>query len=124
MFAPYRRQRRDTRTRKDRINQRNEGFERQMPGMVDEYMFWKEKLGEKGMSEMPTSSSSEGIEGTMHLHIIDVFCEFLKVFYFLVSDPRYQRHIHLKSSSAPLIRGFPLPSCVMASYPALLSPQA
>ena len=51
-----------------------------MPGMVDEYMSWKEKLGEKGMSEAPTSSSSEGVEGTMHLHIIDVFHEFLKSF--------------------------------------------
>ena len=77
MYALYRSRRRETRTRKDRINQRNEGFERQMPAMVDEYMFWKEKLGDKGMSEAPTSSSSEGVEGTMRLHVIDVFREFL-----------------------------------------------
>ena len=55
--------------------------------MVDEYMSWTEKLGDKGMSEAPTSSSSESVEGTMHLHVIDVFREFLNEFYFLVSDP-------------------------------------
>ena len=48
-----------------------------MPAMVDEYMLWKEKLGDKGMSEAPTSSSSEGVEGTMRLDVIDVFREFL-----------------------------------------------
>ena len=48
-----------------------------MPAMVDEYMFWKEKLGDKGMSEATTTSNSEGIEGTMCLHVIDAFCEFL-----------------------------------------------
>ena len=77
MYALYRRQRREMRTRKDRINQRNEGFERQLPAMVDEYMLWKEKLGDKGMSEGTTSSSSEGVEGTMRLDVIDVFREFL-----------------------------------------------
>ena len=74
---PCRCRRKETRTRKDRINQRNEGFERQMPAMVDEYMFWKEKLGDKGMSEATTTLSSEGVEGTMRLHVIDVFREFL-----------------------------------------------
>ena len=58
-----------------------------MPGMVDEYMFWQERLGEKGMSEAPTSLSSEGVEGTMHLQIIDVFREFLIVCSFLVLTP-------------------------------------
>ena len=77
MFALYRRRRRETRTRKDRINQRNDGFERQLPAMVDEYMLWKEKLGDKGMSEGTTSSNSEGVEGTMRLHVIDVFRKFL-----------------------------------------------
>ena len=120
--ALYRSRQRETRTCKDRVNQRNEGFERQMPGMVDEYMSWKEKLGEKGMSEVPTSSSSEGDEGTMHLHIIDVFCEFLNVFHLFIFD-HFQRHIHLKSSSVPLIRGSHLPSCIMASCSALPLPQ-
>ena len=90
--------------------------------MVDEYMLWKEKLGDKGMSEGTTSSSSEGVEGTMRLQVIDVFRKFLISTIFFVSDFPYQRHIHSKSSSAPLIRGFQLPSCVMASSPALLSP--
>ena len=58
-----------------------------MPTMVDEYMSWTEKLGDKGMSEAPTSLSSEAVEGTMHLHVIDVFHEFLNEFYYLVSDP-------------------------------------
>ena len=91
-----------------------------MPAMVDEYMFWKEKLGDKGMSEAMTTSSSEGVEGTMRLHVIDAFREFL-IYYILVTDSPYQRHIHSKSSSVPLIRGFLLPSCVMAASPALLS---
>ena len=123
MYIVYRSRRRETRTRKDRINQRNEGFERQISGMVDEYMLWQKNLDEKGMSEAPTSSGSEGVEGTMHLHVIDVFREYLKSMLFPCSNPHYQRHIHSKSSSAPLIRGFQLPFCVTASYLALLSRQ-
>ena len=89
---------------------------------MDEYMSWTEKLGDKGMSEAPTSLSSEGVEGTMHLHVIDVFHEFLNEFYFLVSDPLLPDAYSFKSSSALLIRGFQQPSCIMASSPALLSP--
>jgi len=74
-----RQNRKETRTRRDRTNQRTEGFRRQMPAIVDAYLLWKES-SDAG-SPRPPESTPTGLEdGAIHLQVIDAFGEYFLFF--------------------------------------------
>jgi hypothetical protein len=68
----HRQKRKETRTRRDRTNQRTEGFRCQMPAIVDAYLLWKES-SDAGSPRPPELSPTELEDGVIHLQVIDAF---------------------------------------------------
>jgi hypothetical protein len=65
----------DPRTRRNRTNLRNEGFKRQIEGIVDAYIGWQETNGEDGLDAGHPSLPAELCQGIYPLNVVDVFCE-------------------------------------------------
>jgi hypothetical protein len=66
----------DPRTRRNRTNLRNEGFKRQIEGIVDAYICWQETIGEVGLDAQHPSLPEELCQGIYPLKVVDVFCEY------------------------------------------------
>ena len=76
IHLPDRRRRVDPRTRRNRVDLRNEGFKRQMVGIVDAYITWQDDIGENGLDGVPSSVPLDLRQGTFPIQAVDVFCEF------------------------------------------------
>ena len=73
----FRQRCRETRTHRDRINQRTEGFRRQMPAIVDAYLLWK------AASNAPDSQATcdcPEVDGKIQLQVVDAFGEVCKLY--------------------------------------------
>jgi hypothetical protein len=75
-----RRQRTDPRTRRDRIERRNQGFKMQIMGIVDGYIAWQEAIGEKGLDATLPSLPRELVQGEYKIQVVDVFCKLVHLF--------------------------------------------
>ena len=66
---------RDWRTRQDRILRQVEDFQLQMDAMVDAYMQWSARQGQKAFPrwEMPFASSEPESQSEAHIRVIDLF---------------------------------------------------
>jgi hypothetical protein len=70
----------DPRTRRDRIERRNEGFKYQFTGIVDAYIAWQEAIGEEGLDAGPPSVPKESLQGVYKVQVFDVFCKHITLF--------------------------------------------
>ncbi|KAG6809770.1 hypothetical protein H0H92_014809 [Tricholoma furcatifolium] len=73
---PRQPQRRDHRTRRDRIERRNAAFGRQMAGMAAAYMQWHRAMGDGALSAQPAKPQEGLVEGGLKVQVIDVFATY------------------------------------------------
>ena len=73
-LANCNRRRVDPRTRRDRIEQRTQGFNVQMPAIIEAYMLWSEAVGENGLDAECEKPAEELVDGKYPIHVLDVFC--------------------------------------------------
>lgn len=64
----------DQRTRRDKTENRNKGFERQWPAMVDAYMAWSAELGESGLAGGGMKEREAEADDTYPIKVVDIFC--------------------------------------------------
>lgn len=66
--------RKDTRTRQDRTDRRNNLFASVLEGMVDEYMYWKATRGEGSWeNRVVPSPAEEDVLERRNIRVIDIF---------------------------------------------------
>lgn len=65
----------DPRTRQNRTNLHNEGFKRQLVGIVEAYITWQDAIGEAGLNATLPSVPMELCQGTLWIEVVDVFCK-------------------------------------------------
>ncbi|RDB21532.1 hypothetical protein Hypma_011938 [Hypsizygus marmoreus] len=63
----------DTRTRRNRVLLRNQGFISQMEAMVDAYLNWSEALGVSGKGVAAPLSTESITQGTYPVQVVDVY---------------------------------------------------
>ncbi|KAG6836532.1 hypothetical protein H0H93_007016 [Arthromyces matolae] len=96
-----RKRREDSRARKNRILQRNEGFLMQSVSMVDAYLEWNEQLGVSGSATaIPlTVEEVEGAADTYLLRVIDTYGQSNR----LLTDPLFIRSSEASDLRVPLL---------------------
>lgn len=76
VYLPGRHRRVDPRTRRNRINLRNEGFKRQMVGIVDAYITWQHDNRKNGLDSVPSLVPPDLRQGILPIQVVDVFSKF------------------------------------------------
>ena len=82
IHLPDRHHRVDPRTRRNCIDPRNEGFKRQMVGIMDAYITWQD---DKGLDGLPSPVPLDLHQGTLPIRVVDVFCKFYFVVLIMLS---------------------------------------
>lgn len=98
------RKQKDWRTRRDRVQDRTEGFKRQMEEMVDAYLEWDVELGDGGLGAADPPAMKKGGNG-LYLRVIDVFSEFIHSFGF--SQLNFQGTRMLQTDAIDASEGVP-----------------
>jgi hypothetical protein len=64
----------ETRTRRDRIELQNQGFEDQIPDLVGAYMLWRSKLGQASLEKAgPVVGNKETASSTRLIQVLDIY---------------------------------------------------
>ncbi len=68
----------DVRTRRDRVENRNEGFRLQLPRIVDAYLEWQLEIGGAGLDNAgPPVPVTDNIANGLKVQVVDIFRELL-----------------------------------------------
>ena len=66
----------DSRTRRDRIKQRNDGFKHQLKVIIDAYITWQDIIGEEGLDAGHPVVAAELLQGLYKVQAVNVYCEY------------------------------------------------
>ncbi|KAJ2930481.1 hypothetical protein H1R20_g6616, partial [Candolleomyces eurysporus] len=67
----------ETRTRRDRIELQNQGFEDQIPDLVNAYMLWRSKLGQASLEKAgPVAENKEAASSRRLIQVLDIYDQY------------------------------------------------
>jgi hypothetical protein len=69
----------DPRTRRDRLERRTQGFNAQMPAIIEAYLLWSETVEKNGLDGEYGKPAEELVEGKYSVDVLDVFRELIPI---------------------------------------------